>query len=396
MPLLRAVGAGALSLLLPASALLVAGSDPAVAKAPATSTSVSARLEQTIRLMSLPQIVQPGGRVANPDTARAAFTATIRPITAGRKVKLQVLKGSSWQTVATVGQNRKGRAQFAAAATSNGQPLTYRAVAASYPDLPAITSRSVSTERWLSPTWTDRFSGTSLSAKWQQRGQTYEPQSSRNCSRGSAKAVKVGGGVVRLSVMRDPNRHTLCPALKAGQVAGHYAYRLNGHIGTDDRFSFKYGVAAARMKFPRLPGQHGSFWMQPVGGMYPGGTGHEIDVIESFGTSRRSSGLWTYIWRYQSGSIVKSGVNIPNTFLSGRRDAWWKRFHVFSVQWKPHLLVFRIDGKETWRIGGKVSQVQQYVILSLLSSDYEIPLIQDSQLPQHMYVDWVRVWETGG
>jgi hypothetical protein len=68
---------------------------------------------------------------------------------------------------------------------------------------------------------------------------------------------------------------------------------------------------------------------------------------------------------------------------------------VFSVQWTPRKLIFRIDGKETWRIGGRVSQTQQYVILSLLASDYELPLMEDRQLPQHMYVDWVRVWETG-
>ena len=66
------------------------------------------------------------------------------------------------------------------------------------------------------------------------------------------------------------------------------------------------------------------------------------------------------------------------------------------MQWTPRSLIFRIDGKETWRIGGRISQVPQYLILSLLSSDYELPQIQDRQLPQHMYVDWVRVWETGG
>jgi beta-glucanase (GH16 family) len=179
-------------------------------------------------------------------------------------------------------------------------------------------------------------------------------------------------------------------------IAGRYAYRLNGHIGTDNGFSFRYGVAAARIKFPQLRGQHGSFWMQPVGGMYPGGTGHEIDVVESFGSIHKRSGVFTYIHRYEGGRIVKTGANIPNTFLHGPRDGWGKRFHVFSVQWKPRSLIFRVDGKESWRVGGQVSQVPQYLILSLLSSDYELPLIHDRQLPQHMYVDWVRVWETGG
>ena len=334
--------------------------------------------------------------MASPDDAKAAFTATIEPIAAGRKVRLQVRRGSSWQTVATVGQDRNGRAQFAAPASRDGRALTYRVRAAAFRGLPAVTSNKASTERWLTPTWTDEFSGSSLSKEWQNRGRTYEPQSLRRCSRGSAQAVRVGGGALRLSVMKDPSRDTLCPALKDGQIAGRYAYRLNGHVGTDDGFSFRYGVAAARIKFPRLRGQHGSFWMQPVGGMYPGGTGHEIDVTEFFGAKAKRSGLFSYIHRYEGGRVVKTGTTIPDTFLHGPRDGWGKNFHVFSVQWTPRSLIFRIDGKETWRIGGRISQVPQYLILSLLSSDYELPQIQDRQLPQHMYVDWVRVWETGG
>ena len=290
MSALRALGASALSLLMPASLLLVAGPGSATETAgePAASTSVRTTVTQTVRLVALPQIVQHGGRVASPDDAKAAFTATIEPIAVGRKVSLQVQRGSSWQTVATVSQDRKGRAQFAARASRNGQALTYRVRVVSFRGLPAITSRTVSTERWLTPTWTDEFSGDSLSKDWTHRGQTYEPQSLRRCSRGSAKAVRVGGGAVRLSVLRDRSRHTLCPALKRGEIAGRYAYRLNGHIGTDNAFSFRYGVAAARIKFPRLRGQHGSFWMQPVGGMYPGGTGHEIDVTEFFGANQPS------------------------------------------------------------------------------------------------------------
>ena len=58
--------------------------------------------------------------------------------------------------------------------------------------------------------------------------------------------------------------------------------------------------------------------------------------------------------------------------------------------------MFRIDGKETGRMRGGVSAVRQFPILSLLAADYEVPKIREKHLPQHMYVDWVRVWETGG
>jgi beta-glucanase (GH16 family) len=182
-------------------------------------------------------------------------------------------------------------------------------------------------------------------------------------------------------------------------IAGNYAYRINGHIGTDDTFRFAYGVAGARMKFPRMRGQHGRVWMPPVGGMRPDRTGHEIDVVESFGEhvtgKGTSNGLWNYVHRYQDGRIVKTGANVPTSLQRRPVESWWDQYHVFSVQWKPNRLMFRIDGKETWRVTGDVSGYQQFLVLSLLASDYELPLIDDSQLPQHMYVDWVRVWETG-
>ncbi len=162
--------------------------------------------------------------MASPDAAKAAFTATIQPIEVGREVSLQVQRGSSWRTVATVSQDRSGRAQFAAPASADGQPLTYRVSAAGAGSLTAIESRAVSTERWLTPTWTDEFSGDSLSRDWIHRGRAYEPQSFRSCSRGSAEAVRVGGGAVRLSVIRDRSQARLVP--RAEERAGRRQVRL--------------------------------------------------------------------------------------------------------------------------------------------------------------------------
>ena len=42
------------------------------------------------------------------------------------------------------------------------------------------------------------------------------------------------------------------------------SYRLSGHVGTDKAFSFRYGVASARIKMQKLQGQHASFWSQPT------------------------------------------------------------------------------------------------------------------------------------
>ena len=240
------------------------------------------------------------------------------------------------------------------------------------------------------PTWADEFSGSSLAPHWSHRGQDYEKDSKRLCSKGDPSAVKVSGGKVRISVLKDRKRSGKCKARERGKVVGKYAYRLNGHIGTENQFSFKYGTIAARIKFQKSRGQHGSFWMQPAED-----GGNEMDIIEYFGDKHPQGGLTSFIHWYKGKKSIKTGswIKKSHKFLKNKRDGWSKSYHVFSVEWKPNLLIFRIDGKESWRTRTAVSQAAQYPILSLLASDYELSEMKDKQLPQHMYVDWIRVWE---
>ena len=67
---------------------------------------------------------------------------------------------------------------------------------------------------------------------------------------------------------------------------------------------------------------------------------------------------------------------------------------MFSVEWTPDEYVFRIDGTVTQRLEGETSGREEFLILSLLSSDYELPRF-NGELPETMEVDWARVWETG-
>jgi beta-glucanase (GH16 family) len=213
--------------------------------------------------------------------------------------------------------------------------------------------------------------------------------------------VAVGGGSLRLSVLADPERTgELCPTQDAdGNPAGSHAYRLNGHVSTESAFDFQYGVAAARMRFQRRPGQHPAFWMQPRGLLdhEPTPWGAEIDVIEWYGTDRGRERMSTAIHRHTDGGreLATFGGPIadPDRFLHGRHDRWWNAYHVFSVEWTPREYVFRIDGQETMRTTQGVSHHPEFLILSMLSSDYELGALGgDQYLPQHAAVDWVQAW----
>lgn len=392
----RLLAGSVATLLLPASLLMTTETGSASdSAARAASTSVTQKAGQKISLEVLPQIVQMGRGTASANSAKAAVTATIKPVKVGRPVILEQLNGSSWKKVGTAKQEKSGRANFSALVSKSGLPLTYRVTAMKYRGLKKITSKTADTARWLTPTFSDEFSGSSLGSVWSMRGQDYEPTSKRKCSKGSPKAVKVTGGALRLSVIKDRSRNGKCTARSRTETK-KISYRLNGHVGTNDGFSFKYGVAAARIKMHKLQGQHASFWSQPTNENGPHSDGHEIDVIEYFGDKHPQGGLTSFIHWYKGQRLIKTGSWIKNStsFLKNKRDGWSKNYHVFSVQWTPNVIIFRIDGKETWRTSARVSKEQQYLILSLLASDYEALEMSDKKLPQHMYVDWVRVWET--
>jgi beta-glucanase (GH16 family) len=392
----RVLAGSVAALLLPASLLLNAetGSATDSAAQPA-STSVTKKAGQRISLEVLPQIVQQGRGTASADSAKAAVTATIKPAKVGRKVVLEQFDGTRWKKVGTAKQDKAGRAQFSALVSKSGLPLTYRATAMKHSGLKSVTSATATTDRWLTPTFSDEFSGTTLNPVWGMRGQDYEPKSKRKCSKGDPKAVKVGGGTLRLSVIKDRKHKGKCKAVSRKKTK-KISYRLNGHVGTQNGFNFKYGVAAARVKMQKMQGQHASFWMQPVGENKPGSDGHEIDIVEYFGDKHPQGGLTSFIHWYKGKRLIKTGswIKDSKSFLKNKRDNWSKNYHVFSVQWTPKVIIFRIDGKETWRTSARVSKAQQYLILSLLASDYEALELPDKKLPQHMYVDWVRVWET--
>ena len=360
-----------------------------------------AKTAKKVTVKVLPQIVQPGRKTAKASSAKVAVETTVSP---KRKtvVTLQVKSGKKWKKLSSAATSSKGKHVFTAALKRGGKAATYRVVVGK------TASAEASTAAWAKPSFADEFAG-KMNKAWKGQRQHYNPQGLRSCSKGSDKAAKVTGGTLRLSVLKDTSRKDKCNAKRNGKSTGKFAYRLNGNVSTQDRYSFKYGHAAARIKFPRSMGQHGGFWMMPQvhvpNTVDPKKTGAEIDVVESFGQnySKKHQGMtsFTYHWVMKNGKGTqqKTGGYIKNitSFLNGKNDNWWDAYHVFSVEWTPTQYIFRIDGKETWRSTKGVSGQPQYLALSLLSSDYEISLLKgDKNLPQHMNVDWVRVWETNG
>jgi beta-glucanase (GH16 family) len=333
----------------------------------------------SLRLTTLPGIAQPGVADTSADDAGSVLLASARPAEAGALVTLQRRTGSGWRSVATAPTNAKGLVRFVDPAAGPSSRSVHRVVSRTRPQV-----SSTGADDWRL-SFSDEFDGTTLGPKWSYRQLgVLSATSGRTVSESSKRAVSVGHGVLSLQVRADPT------------TKGHF---LNGHISTETTYLFRYGVAAARIKFQRPRGTHGAFWLQsPTMNSFPGDparAGSEIDIGEYFGDGFPGGGLASYVYHLDKDahSVKVGDVHRGAVRAVGSPAAFWKRFHVYSVEWSPDGYVFRIDGDTVFSTDEGVSRRTQFLILSLLSSDWELPDLDRSLLPATMQVDWVRVWQ---
>jgi beta-glucanase (GH16 family) len=331
---------------------------------------------QSATISVLPQVVQRGGYPAGASGAVNSVIAKFSPARPGRPVTFYRSSGGPITTT----QRSDGTALFRA---NVGGGTISATTAARYGAPAASTSAAVND--WALQ-FSDEFEGTSLkTGNWGYRNEGVYI-GARTKSKSDRRAVTVGGGTVALQVKKDPSS----------------SYKLlNGQITSQNKFHFTYGVAAARIKFQRGRGQHGSFWLQsPTYNSYPGNPGKagaEVDAVEYFGQGYPDGGLAQFLYyRNSSRKDVKiGGVQPAASRLKPSSDTWWDSYHVFSVKWTPQSYTMYVDGQQVYFSTKALSHTQQFLILSLLSSDWELKYLDRSHLSTKslMRVDWARVWQ---
>ena len=343
----------------------------------AVSDAVAARV--------LPQLASVSEDTEAADDAEWVVEARLEDIKDGTTVALVARQDGAWETVDETESNDTGEVALTTTASGDMHVVVG--------DGDDAVGAEVSTSDAPEATFTDDFDENSIDIEggnWFTRDQGYVGV--RTCSRSDASAAEVLDGVLRLSVLDDPDRDQCRLKGKRKQ----FDFRLNGHVGTEGATSFTYGFAAARIKAQAARGQHAAFWMQAEGGQTEGGPevgGAEIDVMEYFGDDHPEGGLTSFTyWLDEAGKQKTDGGWVADLEQYG--EDWATQFHVFSVEWTPEEYVFRIDGQVTHRLEGPTSGRPEFLILSLLSSDYELARF-NGELPEHMDVDWARVWETG-
>jgi beta-glucanase (GH16 family) len=320
---------------------------------------------------------------------RRVVVATFSEPIQGRRVDLQHRAETGWEVAASANEDANGRVEFLAP-YSDGD---YRAVAQASADgahtAVATTSQSEA-DQWKLD-FSEGFDGTSLDSEYWSPRQTGSYYGSRLCSAPYPSNLALKDGSLLVSVRKANAARTQTVAANAAARMGVPASQAcpNGvwdaaMVSTEGKYTFRYGVVAVRAKFPTQPGVHGSVWLQRVDPK-----GAEIDFIETFGLKY---GIQHKVHYDQNGESVMEGGYVKS-LPEVKNEAWWNQYHVFSVEWTKDEYVFRVDGVETLRTRSGISQGQEFIILSMLASDWELKRVVPDEMPATMAVDWVKVWK---
>ncbi|MDW7658568.1 MAG: glycoside hydrolase family 16 protein [Bacillota bacterium] len=161
----------------------------------------------------------------------------------------------------------------------------------------------------------------------------------------------------------------------------------------EHQFLHRFGYYEIRCKLQTQPGWWSAFWLQsPTIGASPDPvrTGVEIDIMENFKRDGEvTSGL---IW----------GGYGPDSKGAGRIrykvEETEDGYHYFGLDWSPNGYVFYADGKETCRIDGPVSEVEQFILVTTecmgyRNGDQPDEQLRQATLPDFFTVDHVRVFD---
>lgn len=332
---------------------------------------------------------------------RAAFADTHR--VSRRPIALQRRVGSGWQEVSVTPMGKAGEAEFLV----GGSGGTYRAVALAAPGAAkAVATPSAKAGDQWTGVFDSGFGGSSLSKPWDYRLTDVYDAGGRWCSAPRKANVAVKNGTATLTMSKASKAVSTRVAASARTKQARAGEKVvgcpegvfdNAMVSTQGRFTVASGVVAARVKFPKAPGAHASVWLQSD-------AGQELDMIETFGHGRGITNV-----------IHVKGTKMPadgkQAYVASKLvadPAWWDAWHTVSVEWDRSRVRFRLDGQLTRELKVSLAPANYFLVISLLSSDWETYRLSrpdarpgsgvdaadvaKPKLPFSMQVDWVRAW----
>ncbi len=215
--------------------------------------------------------------------------------------------------------------------------------------------------------WSDEFSGDCLDpSKWS--AEDWPAEKNNELQYYTPSNVEVRDGQLILTSKQESYRGR--------------AY-TSGAVHTRGNFSFLYGKAEMRAKLPGGQGIFPAFWMMTdrKDTWLP-----EIDIMEMLG--HQPDEVWMVShWLDAAGSLSSASHSYRGPDFS-------KDFHLFSLEWTPDSLIWRIDGEEQFRVTEPIPKEPMYLYLNTaIGGNWPGPPDASTRFPATFEVDYVRVFQ---
>lgn len=242
-------------------------------------------------------------------------------------------------------------------------------------------------------TFSDEFDGAAVdTSKWKFSdlwgNQTLFGNGEKQCY--VPRAVTQANGMLRLEASRSVTPAAACkgaasdlPFVSGMVTTGECHAWEFGKACNNKAFNQAYGYFEMRARLPKGKGLWPAFWLVPADGSWP----PEIDIVEVLGHSP-STIFQTYHYFDATNTRQKAGGVYQAHDVSST-------FSTFGLDWRPELLIWYVDGRESFRFSGPgVTAKSMYVLLNLaVGGSWPGDPDATTAFPAAMEVDYVRVFE---
>ena len=243
-------------------------------------------------------------------------------------------------------------------------------------------------------TFSDEFDGQTLDpTKWKTSdlwgNQTLSGNGEKQCY--VPQAVTQADGLLVLTASRSVTPASACKGAPSGlpftsgmvTTAGCRAYEKSEACKQLKPFSQAYGYFEIRARLPKGKGLWPAFWLVPFDGSWP----PEIDIMEMLG---HTPSIVYHTYHYFDAAGVRQKADTSN-----ETKDFSASFSTFGIDWRPGLLIWYVDGKESFRFSGPgITSKDMYLLLNLAVGGYwPGDPDQATPFPSTMAIDYIRVYE---
>ncbi|MEO1588939.1 MAG: glycoside hydrolase family 16 protein [Bacteroidota bacterium] len=174
----------------------------------------------------------------------------------------------------------------------------------------------------------------------------------------------------------------------------------SARLHTANKHTWTYGKIAARIKLPKGQGIWPAFWMLGAninenGGDTPWPQCGEIDILELYGS--KDEAVVEANLHYADSTDSHAMMGAASYKLE--EGIFADEFHIFELEWTADQLTWFVDGNafaSTPLTSVERSEFHQdfFILLNMaVGGTYAGRPDATTPFPQHMYVDWVRVYQ---